>query len=267
MKKIFLLLLAAVMLITFCGCKKDYKPSYEALSEAGLTSRLENSIELQKNMFTAKIISSSQKKALISKYNLDITDYMVYTVDIIESLDGITPLGTATVMCAGTSKEFFLRMSLSKNETYILDAEPWVYDGEVVYLLSVFNTAYPKIDTAGRVTLAQSDDKITDCGSKEEYLQQLESTKQAFADKNQGFFETQNILSRFDKIFSNINETNAAEWKRDGFKYDWTPDSELVARTRNTSRQVCDYIQALLQKDVITCADLTAIFEICNAIT
>ena len=262
MKKIFSLLITAVILITVCGCEKDYEISKAALSEAGLTSRMENSIELQKNLFTAKIISSAQTDALISKYNLDITKYMVYTVEITESHDGITPLGEATVMCAGTSEEFFSRLSLSKNETYILDAEPWVYDGKIVYLLSVFTTAYPKIDTAGRVTLAQSENNVVDCGTKEQYLSELESTRQAFADKNQGFFENQNTLARLEEIFANINQTNAKQWQRDGFEYDWTPSEQLVADTRDASQKVCDYIETLKQKSDITSADLTAIFEI-----
>ena len=179
MKRIILLITAAVICLSMAaGCSDTNKPADDTQKEsAHLVSEMENAIELQKSIFIGEIVSVDAREALIPKYNIDITDYSVYTVNITDSLDGYTPEGEALLYCLGTAGEFANRTGLKKGERYVIDAEPWVYGEQIVYLLSPFTFAYPRIDSVGRVTLEQADGKATDLGTLEEYLKDFEDAK------------------------------------------------------------------------------------------
>lgn len=262
MKKIISIILITIMLFSLSACKNEQPPEVTQSSVKGLSSKFENSLELQKSIFIGKIKSSSQTKALIPKYNLDITNYTVYNVEITESLDGYTPTGEVTVMSVGSSAEFLARLSLSTNETYILEAEPWIYDGEMVYLLSLYTTAYPKIDSADRVTLSESGKKTIDYGTKQEYAQTLNDAKQAFERKNEGFFEPKKVLERYEQIFANVRNTNAKEWLREEFEYKWQPNMTLIAKTRTASEKVYNHVLSLKEKTDLTTEDIQSIFKV-----
>lgn len=264
MKRLLAIILTAVIAFTACACSKTEQLPELTGDISGLSSKLENSFELQKSIFEAKIVSVSERDMLIPKYNFDLTKYTIYSVEITDSLDGITPLGNATLVMAGSSEEFVARLSLKKGETYILTAEPWVYGSEIVYLLSIFTSDYPRLDSAGRLVMQNEDGKLTDYGTKEDYLKSFADERSDYEQKNPGFFEPQNALLRYESIFDNVLEVNSKSWLRDGFKYDWTPSDEFVENTVSATKQVCDAIDALKQNPAITNADLTAILSMFN---
>lgn len=232
-KRLFCILAAVVLLC--CGCAKEDGRRVSG-EDTKLVSRLENTAELQKSIFVADILSTSVENAVITKYNIDLSKYTVYTVDITKSFDGFTPTGRAKLYCVGTSAEFMSRINLKKGERYIIDAQPWVYGGEIVYLLSVYTTAYPRVDTAQMVTLAQSETEALSCGSLSEYEAQYEAAKAAVEARVPDFFEPQNILSRFGETVSEIKTKNtdpSAYGKERG--YEWIPGDEFIAQTAQKS--------------------------------
>ncbi len=244
MKKILILITVVILTLSMFGCSDSSSKPDATEKDINISSKLENMVELQKNVFIAKVLSVSEKQALIPKYNVDITDYTVYTVDVTESLDGYTPLGEIQLYCVGTGSEFGDRISLKKNESYVIDTEMWIYDSKIIYLLPIFTKAYPRIDAAGRVTIAQSDTKATDCGTLEDYKQSYYDAKMTVESKNQGFFEASKVLERFTEIFRNIKETNDKNWLRD-FEYEWIPSDELIEKTRKYSDEIYNKITAL----------------------
>lgn len=107
-----LILTAAVLLCS--GCADSGQGQKIVGEDTAITSRLENTVELQKNLFVGEILSVATEDALITKYNIDLTKYTVYTVNITQSLDGYTPSGQAKLYCLGTTDEFVSRMNMKK---------------------------------------------------------------------------------------------------------------------------------------------------------
>ena len=252
-------LILAVLCICLVSCADKTDISNLTGKYEFLSTKLENTLELQKNVFSAKILSVEEKDALITKYNIDITTYTVFTVEITESFDSVTPLGRATVYWLGGADEFLARVNLVKNETYILDAEPWVYDGGIVYLLPQFNESFPKIDSASRVTLIE-DGENKDCGNLDDYKKSYVDAKKSLEQKQEGFFSNEKILSRYKEMFSVIKEKNDKDWTS-GFDYKWTPSDKLIEKTRAYTDKVCNYIDSLSEKETLTAEDFTNIFR------
>ena len=257
MKKITALVLAFALIFCTFGCSE--KEPADTNGEAVLTSKVENAIELQKSIFICTVDSVSRTEALIAKYNSSITNYSVYSVNITESLDGYTPTGKATVYCMGTSEEFLLRIGLEQGGRYILDAEPWVYGDEIVYLLAPVTTAFPKIDAADRVTLAESEKDIKDCGSLEQYKKDFEQAKKNVDARIEGFSDIKNVRSRYSETFENVKTVTDEKWIRD-YEYEWTPSDEFMEKTKAHCDAVLEYINSLEAKTELTHEDITAIF-------
>ena len=251
MKKKLICLVVIIML--FCtGCTKSGDQKIVG-TDTGITTRFENALELQKNVFIGRIESVSTENALITKYNLDITSYTVYVVDITQSIDGYTPLGQAKIYCVGTTEYFLSRINMKKGEQYIIEAQPWVYGDEIIYLLSIYTTAYPRIDTAGMVTLAQNEQEALSCGSLEEYLAEYDKARSAVEAKNPDFFAPENILERFGAYVAEIYEKNtAADAYSQDKGYQWLPDSEFIAKTSENSRQLYDRYTELESIEQVT---------------
>ena len=247
------LICLAVIIVLFCtGCTKSGDQKIVG-TDTGISTRFENTLELQKNVFIGSIESISTENALITKYNLDITEYTVYTVDITRSIDGYTPTGQAKLYCVGTTEYFMSRINMKKGEEYIIEAQPWVYGDEVIYLLSIYTTAYPRIDMAGMVTLAQNAYEALSCGSLKEYLAEYDKAKTAVETKNADFFAPENILERFGAYITEIYEKNTAEDAYSEDKgYQWLPDSEFIAKTAENSRKLYDRYTELESTEQVT---------------
>jgi hypothetical protein len=259
MKKLISTVLVVCLLLCLVGCSKNPATATEKGNVEGLNSKLENSLELRKSIFAGNIKSVSTKDMLIPKYNFSLTEYTVYTVEVENSLDGVTPTGEITVVSAGSSDEFFARLSLKKNETYILTAEPWVYGDEIVYLLSIFTSNYPRIDKAGRVVMENEDGKLADYGTKDSYIENILTTKTNFATSHEGFYEPRKILEDYRDIFKAVLDTNSKNWLRDEFEYEFVPSDEFIKTTVDTTQAVLDKIDAILQKETITEDDVKSI--------
>ena len=91
---ISLFLTAAVFFCSGCAGGQGQKI---VGNDTAITSRLENMVELQKNIFVGEILSVATEDAIITKYNIDLTKYTVYTVNITRSIDGYTPTGKAVL--------------------------------------------------------------------------------------------------------------------------------------------------------------------------
>ena len=120
MKKIITVLLIVSMLFCTVACSGTEKEPQITGTATGLTSKMENALELQKSIFICDVLSVSREDAIVPKYNSGITNYSVYNVNITESINGYAPLGEAFVYCMGTSEEFIERIGLKKGETLAL---------------------------------------------------------------------------------------------------------------------------------------------------
>ena len=254
MKKVISLILLILLMCSGCAYKSEIKITD---SDTAMTTRLENTVELQKNIFISEILSVETKNALITKYNLDITRYTVYTVNITQSIDGYTPVGYAKLYCVGTTDEFMSRINMKKGESYIVDAQPWVYGDEIIYLLSVYTVAYPRIDTAGMVTLAQSADTAVSCGSLTDYIAQYDAARTELSSREPDFFTPQNILARFGTYLEEIKEKNTADAYGGDMEYEWLPDGDFIAKTAEKSNALYTEYQEFAQRGNITTEEVT----------
>ncbi len=233
-KRVICLLLCALILL--CGCKKSGSPV--GADKNGLL-RMESIAELQKSLFTAKIISAETKNALITKYNFGITRYTVYRAEIISSVDGYTPKGEVELYRAGADGEFSPRFDIKRGESYIFDAQPWVYGDKTVYLLGLFTAAYPRIDAGGGVTL-ESEDGLLDCGTLESYLSLYDQAKTELVKKTPDFFSPQKTLERFGVIAAEIRDKNCDKsvYTDKSRGYEWVPDDDFCELTAKTSEKL-----------------------------
>lgn len=265
MKKILSVLCIVVIMLSGAGCDKSSSDSNKEISgtDTGLTSRLENSIELQKNLFVGKVTSVHTENALIAKYNIDITEYTVYNVTVTHSLDGITPLGDVKVYCVGTVNEFPNRIGMSKNETYFIDAQPWVYGDEIIYLLSIYTVAYPRVDIANNVTLETEDGKLLDCGTFDEYVSTYNTAYSNVSSRIEGFSD---LKATADRILSIIEEiktknTNVDFYHDSEMGFDWTPTDEFINTTADNSEKLYNEAKRVADLETVTKEDLTALFN------
>lgn len=211
MKRISALIL---ILLLLCSCAAQNAPSEQGeLNDA----RLGSVAELQKSLFICTVKSVDTKNAVILKYNLDLSEYTVYTVEITDSLDGCTPLRTAKLYQVGTRKEYPERTSMKKGERYAVDAEPWVYGDEVVFLLSPFREAFPQLDAAGFVN--------------GESVSELQSRYSSVWKSTGG--DAYEIIRRYTEAFTQMNTVNStlSLYEDPSRGYEWTPDAAFRALT------------------------------------
>lgn len=237
-KRIIALLLC--MLLLLCGCKNK---TVEITGEdTKLATRLENMVELQKSLFRAEVTGIETVNAVMTKYNLDISEYTLYTVNIVESYDGYTPTGTAHVYWAGTPTEFVTRVGLKQNETYILDADPWVYGDEVVYLLYPSTVSYPKMDVAGGLTIAVSDTEALSVGTLDSYKREYLDAVNAVDARIAGHSDVKNAVKRYTEIFETVLSKNSDPdfYSNPEFDFEWKPSDDFIAKTVQKSQAVYD---------------------------
>ncbi len=258
MKRIIGLVLILMLLLT--GCSKQHSAGTVTGKDTEVTTRLENAIELQKNVFVGKINAIDTKDAVITKYNLDISTYTVYTVDVIQSLDGYTPLGEIKAYCVGTSEEIVTRIGMKKGDTYIIDAQPWVLGDEVIYLLSVYTVAYPRIDIAGMVTLETADGQLLSSGSLEDYVKSYDASKTAVGQRIENFADTKNTLQRVSDIFEEIYTKNSKTDFYTSMDFKYTPSDEFIKQTADNSKKIYDECLRLLQSETVTDTDIAKIY-------
>lgn len=250
MKKLIFILLIVLLIPSCTNSKENIPPKTDGT--ASVTGQISNHIELQRNIFVGEIKAVAKEKALITKYNIDITEYTVYKVEVTESIDGFTPTGEIEVYWLGTNTEFVTRCGLEKNNSYVLYAEPWVYGDKIVYLLSQYTVSFPKIDTAGMVTLEDSDGTLSDLGSKEEFVKEHYTEYEKYKSANPDFFTPENTLTRFVDIYKSVYDKNSDTSIYENEMYSWTPDDEHIKATADKSKEIYDALIALRSDTDIT---------------
>lgn len=249
-KKLICMSVSLMLVLCIGGCGITDKTVGDG---SAAVTRFQNAIELQKSVFTAEVLSVGTENAVITKYNFDISEYTVYTVEITDSIDGFTPIGKAKLYCAGTPNEFKARINLKKGEKYIIDAQPWIYGNETVYLLSLYTVAYPRIDSAGMVTLAQSDTEVLACGSFSEYSAHYTEAKVAAAKDSPDFFSPEKTLERFGEFVKEIYTKNTDDSAySDERGYAWLPEPEHRKSTAERSAALYELYSRLCESDELT---------------
>ena len=230
MKKLITAL--TIIAVLLCGCAKKSDDSVQNAQKAA--PRVESIAELAKNLAVIRIESVSAENAVIAKYNIDISKYTVYNAEITQSLDGFTPTGNAQFYCLGTTDEFSDRVNMKKGESYIVDAQPWIYDGKLIYLISPYRIAFARIDTAGRVTERQKDGSYKDYGTLDEYS---ESYANAVAKLTPDPYD---MLNRFGEFIKEIKEKNNDISFYDSMEFEWKPSGESIDKTAKASQKLYD---------------------------
>ena len=259
MKKRIIAILICLLLL-LCGCKNETTEIIKG-EDAQLATRLENIVELQKSLFRAEVTGVETVNAVMTKYNLDISTYTKYTVNIVESYDGYTPTGTAHVYWAGTPNEFITRVGLKQNETYILDADPWVYGDEVVYLLYPSTVSYPRLDVAGGLTIALSDTEALSVGTLETYRKEYDLAVKAVNNRIEGHSDVNSALNRYQEIFKVVLEKNSNRefYRNPEYDFKWVPSEEHIAKTINKSQEI--YNKTLALEGSATQERITELFK------
>lgn len=261
MKKLIAIICAALIALSALGCDNKTDTAVTG-TDTEVTSRLENSIELQKNLFIGTIKSVETKQAVIAKFNIDISEYTVYTVDVTQSLDGVTPTGEIKVYCVGTAEQFINRKSMRKDETYFIDAQPWVYGNELVYLLSIYTVAYPRVDISGNVTLETESGGLLDCGSFDSYVESYSTAKTNVGNRIEGFFEPKQTVNRILEMAQEIKDknTNTDFYKNGELKFEWTPSDEFIKTTADTSEKFYNEVKRVSQLETVTENDIKSLY-------
>lgn len=261
MKRIVALL--ALVLVLLCGCDSEKKEQEVKVTgdDTTVVSRLENIVELQKCLFRAKINGVETVDAIISKYNLDLSTYTMYTVDIVESFDGYTPTGTAHVYWAGTTEEFVSRVGLKQNESYILDAEPWVYGDEVVYILYPGTDSYPKLDPADGLTIAISDTEVLSVGTLDTYRDEYNKAVKAVDARIESFSDVKNAAGRFADIFKEMLTKNSDRTIYTERNYKWVPEDDFIDTTIAHTQEIYDSAAALAAGESVTKEQITELLK------
>lgn len=257
MKRVLVTVICICLLLCGCDSTDNVKITGE---DTKLATRLENIVELQKSLFRATVTGIETVNAVMTKYNLDISEYTLYTVDIVESYDGYTPLGTAHVYWAGTPDEFITRVGLEENETYILDADPWVYGDEVVYLLYPSTVSYPKVDIAGGLTIAVTADEALSVGTLETYKTEYDAAVAAVDSRLEGHSDIARAAERYADIFKTVLEKNSNREFYTKMDFDWVPDDAHITASIVKSQAVYDKAQALVGAEV-TKQQITELFK------
>lgn len=235
-----------------CGCTKQTDVKITGKDEK-VIPKIENIIELQKSLFLATINNVQTVDAVFTKYNVDISKYTLFDVTITESFDGFTPTGDAKVYWLGTDTEFPARLSIKKNESYILDCEVWVYGDEVVYLLSPYTESYPKVDIANAVTIATSETQALDVCSLDEYREQYKNAYKNVCARIEGFDSDEATVKRFYDIFSAMNEKNGnTAFYSDGeLKFEYKPSDDHIQKTAKKTLELFEIAKTIKTKDDI----------------
>ncbi len=251
MKRRFFALILCLVMIFVCGCTKtDIEITGK---DEKVIPKIENIIELQKSLFLAKINSVQEVDAVFTKYNVDISTYTLFDVTITESFDGYTPLGNAKVYWLGTDTEFPARLSIKKNESYILDCEVWVYGDEVVYLLSPYTESYPRVDIANAVTIATSETQALDVCSLDEYRDEYKKSYDNVCTRIEGFDALESTAKRFYDIFSVMNEknSNTAFYSDSELKFEYKPSDDHIQKTAKKTAELFEIAKNIKTKDDI----------------
>ena len=120
--------------------------------------------------------------------------------------------------------------------------------------------ADPRIDAAGRVTVAINEKEAEDCGTLEEYKNEYAVAKASLKKRIPEFFETKQVVARYVDMFENITKITDANWYRD-FDYEWTASDEFIETTRKHAKKVYEYVKTLEQKSEVTDSDFEQIFK------
>ncbi len=250
-KRIIAAILCLVMLF-LCGCSKPEDIKITGKDDK-VIPKIENIIELQKSLFLAKINGVQKVDAVFTKYNVDISTYTMLDVTITESFDGYTPTGDAKVYWLGTDTEFPARLSIKKNESYILDCEVWVFGDDVVYLLSPYTESYPKVDIANAVTIATSETQALDVCSLDEYRNEYKNAYKNVCARIEGFDTIEQTAKRFYDIFSVMNEKNGntSFYSDSEFKFEYKPSDEHIQKTAKKTSELFEIAKNIKTKDDI----------------
>ena len=244
-------------MLFLCGCSSSENIKITGKDD-NVIPRLENIIELQKSLFIAQINNVSKVDAVFTKYNVDISTYTVFDVTITESFDGYTPTGNAKVYWLGTDTEFPARLSVKKNENYILDCDMWVFGNEVVYLLSPYTESYPRVDIANAVTIATSETQALDVCSLDEYRDEYKKSFNNVCARIEGFDTIEATAKRFCDIFSEMNEKNSdtAFYSDSELSFEYKPSDEHIQQTAQKTAELYE-----IAKNIKTTDDILKLFK------
>lgn len=224
-----------------CGCNNtDVKITG---TDTEVTSKFQNMLELEKSVFLGKVLSIKTEDAVLTKYNVDISKYTVYTVEVLDSIDGYTPKKEVLVYHLGTTEQYPSRLAIEKNEQYIFDAEMWVHGDKLIYLLSPFTVSYPKLDASNRVTIATSKTEALDVCTFEQYKEQFKDAKADVLKAYPDFYDEQTVLKRYVDMFEIIAQKNLNKgfYKDGGFEF--VPNDEFIDITKNTSNEYLEKVK------------------------
>ena len=243
-------MVALCLSLCLFGCDKKAQEIKITGEDTKVMSRLENIIELQKSLFRAKITKVETVDCVISKYDFDLSKYIKLTVDIIDCYDEYTPTGTAELYWAGTEEEFASRIVPLEKETYIFDAEPWIYGDKTVYLLYPGTASYPRVDSADAITIATSSTEALSVGTLATYRDEYNKAKASLEKRIPDFFEAKNAAARYEKQFNEVLTKNSDKAKYTERGYKWVPSDDFINTTVNRSQEVYDKAKSLVRDDV-----------------
>lgn len=239
------------MSLCLFGCNKKAQQVKITGEDTKVISRLENIIELQKSLFRAKVKKVETVDCVISKYDFDLSKYIKLSVDIVECYDEYTPTGNAELYWAGTESEFAARIVPSEKETYIFDAEPWVYGDKIVYLLYPGTASYPRVDSADGITIAVTSTEALSVGTLATYREEYDKAKASLEKRIPDFFEPKNVALRYEAQFKEVLTKNSDKAKYTERGYKWVPDDAFINTTVARSQTAYDIAKSLV-KDGVT---------------
>lgn len=249
MKRAVAIILCLLLILSGCA-KNDTKVKITG-TDTKLLTKIESMVELQKNVFLGTILDVKQQDAVLTKYNVDISTYTVYTVDIKESFDRFTPQKTIKLYWLGTDEQFNTRLLMQKNESYIFDAEPWVYGDEIIYVLSPYTVSYPQVDVSNNITIKVDEKSALAVCSLDEYRQSYIDAQNKIEKQDPDFFTAKKITNRFLEMFTVIYNKNSNRnfYSQKDRVFDWVPSDELVDKTIATSQKYFDLFSNLKTDD------------------
>jgi lipoprotein len=255
----FFTAIVIVVGISSCSKEKVLKEGAEKLDE--LIKSIPSMLQTDKRIFTAQVTAVKDETALINFYNIDINDYTVYEVEVVDDISGFMPDTPVKLYSIGSSEQFD-RIKLKKGETYLFNATPWVYGEQIIYLLPTYDTSYAKLDTASR--LVYTDDSGTyDMCSYQEFLDLYQNQLTTFLETNNEYFLPENILKRH---IDEANEILSINSNTDIFydasrEYEWIPSKDFSNQTIEKSKELLDSLKALENAGTVTIESIANVYE------
>lgn len=261
LKRIISLFILLLLVISISACNKQTELKEGEKELDTLIKSLPSMLESDKRIFTAKIISAKDEKALINFYNIDINDYTVYEVEVLDDISGLMPDKPVYLYSIGKSEQFN-RKTLKKGEIYLLNVSPWVYGDQIIYLLPTYSTSYPKLDTANRLVYTDDNESYDMC-SYQEFIDLYHEQRNTFAKSHPDYFCPENILDRHITQADEILQTNSNTdiYNDPDREYEWIPSEDFIKQTIEKSGQLLAALNQLKNNNSVTLESIAGVYE------